>query len=114
MDGNRVIELLESIDRRLALLAATDERALRHRLESEVLRSPGRIAMWDAIDGQRGSPAIAAAGGVTPRFAQMFVNELREARFVCEVPDAGPGLIVQKDHAAILDWYLRPTPDPAK
>ena len=57
-NDDRVLRLLASIDRRLALLSAEQERNLWEALEAE-LRTDTRIRMFRAIDGRRTSPEIA-------------------------------------------------------
>jgi hypothetical protein len=51
-NDDAVIKLLASIDRRLALLTASEGQALRQTLGMELLRTPARIAMFEGIDGQ--------------------------------------------------------------
>lgn len=103
----RVLRLLESIDRRLALLTAADERDLRAKLTANVLRAGGRVALWNAIDAERNSQELARTAGVSERFAQLFVNELLELGLVRRVQrPAGRGTVVEKDELGAVDWYL--------
>jgi hypothetical protein len=107
-NDDEVVRLLASIDRRLALLTATQERDLRMALTSELLRTPARIAMFDGIDGQRTGADLAKLAHVSARFGQLFVTELLELGLVRKVPGAtGRAVIVERDDAGILDWYLR-------
>jgi len=100
--------LLRSIDRRLALLTGSEARRLRAMVVADLLRTPARIAMFDAIDAEHGSPDLAKAGGVTDRAAQMFVKELLDLGLIYVVPGAtGRGVIVARDDDAILAWYLQ-------
>lgn len=99
---------LTSIDRRLALLTASHERELRQRLNAEVLRTDNRVAMWEAIDGVRGSAEIGKAGAVSDRTAQLFVKELLELRLVREVSSGtGKSTIVEKEPMGDVEWFLR-------
>jgi hypothetical protein len=100
---------LTSIDRRLALLSATQDADLRRALQLELLRTPARIAMFEGLDGKRGSGELAKLAGVSGRAAQLFVNEPQDLRLVRVVSGGGQGktLIVERDEAAIVDWYLR-------
>jgi hypothetical protein len=104
-----LVRLLTSIDRRLALLTASQDRDLRQTLRSELLRTPARIAMFDGLDGERGSGELAKLGGVGDRAAQLFVKELQDLGLVRVVSGGGQGktLIVERDEAAIIDWYLQ-------
>jgi len=104
---DRMLQLLQSIDRRLALLTAADERDLRTKLTDEVLRAGGRVALWNAIDGERNSQDLAKAAGVSERFAQLFVNELLGLHLVRRVEHpSGRGTVVERDELGAVDWYL--------
>lgn len=104
---SETIRLLRSIDRRLALLTGEEERRLRSRLRADLLRTAARVAMFDAIDGHRGSPDLAKAAGVTDRAAQLFVKELLELGLVDTVQGAGGrGVIVARHEDGIVRWYL--------
>jgi hypothetical protein len=107
-NDDELAALLASIDRRLALLSAREERELRRTLVSEILKTDSRIAMFDGIDGARSSAELGKLGGVGERSAQLFVKEMLELGFVREVSNAGTGrsVIVEKDGEAILSWYL--------
>lgn len=108
MDSDESLRLLRSIDRRLALLTAPQAVDLEQRLNADLLRTSAREAMWDAMDGQRGSAEIARAAGASERAAQMFVKELLDAGLVQVVEGAvGRGLLVEKDDDAIVRWYLK-------
>ena len=105
-----VVRLLSSIDRRLALLSASQDRDLRHALKSELLRTPARIAMFEGIDGVRGSGELAKLGGVGHRAAQLFVKELLGLGLLRPInASAGRTVIVERDETAIIDWYLSST-----
>lgn len=106
-DDDEVLRLLASIDRRLALLTASQERALRAALREDLLGTPARVAMFDAIDGERTSPQLANLAGASDRAAQLFVNELLDLGVVRRVPgSAGRAVIVEHDDAGIIAWYL--------
>lgn len=103
-----LIRLLSSIDRRLALLTASQDRDLRQALKAELLRTRARIAMFEGIDGARGSGELAKLGDVSDRAAQLFVKEFLELGLVRPVTgNAGRTVIVERDEAAIIDWYLQ-------
>jgi hypothetical protein len=103
-----VLRLLTSIDRRLALLTATQERDLRAALASDVLTTDGKIAMFDAINGQRGGAELAKVAGLSARSGQLFVAELLDLGLVRQVEGtSGGAVIVERDDAAILAWYLQ-------
>jgi hypothetical protein len=106
VDDDRVVRLLASIDRRLALLTASHERDLRRALEQDLLRSDGRTKMFDGIDGRRTSTEIAKVAGVSDRAVQLFVKEMLDAGFV---RDAGTGsgraVVVERDDGALVQWY---------
>jgi hypothetical protein len=107
-NDDALVRLLVSIDRRLALLTASQERDLRTTLRDRLLRTPARIAMFEGIDGQRGSGELAKLGKVGERAAQLFVKELLDLGLVREVPGgAGRTVIVERDEAALVDWYLQ-------
>lgn len=99
--------LLRSIDRRLALLTVREEREVQMRLNSEILRTESRRAMFNAIDGRRGSPEIARAVGASERAVQMFVKELSDEGLVRPVVRGGRGNVVEKDEIGIAEWQLR-------
>jgi hypothetical protein len=101
------IRLLRSIDRRLALLTVREEREVQLRLNEEILRTEARKAMFNAIDGRRGSPEIARAVGASERAVQMFVKELADAGLVKPVGRTGRGNVVEKDEIGIAEWQLR-------
>ena len=105
-DADETLRVLRSIDRRLALLTGKDERDVRRALIAEILTTPARVSMWDAIDGKTGSPELAKVAKVSERGAQLFVNDLLEAGLVQKVASA-KGTIVAKDEDAIVQWYLR-------
>lgn len=108
MTDSETLRMLRSIDRRLALLSAAEDRKVRARLVADLLRTAARTAMFDAIDGQRGSPDLAKTAGVTDRAAQQFVKELLIQGLVEVVPGtAARGVIVARDEDAILRWYQR-------
>ncbi len=105
-NDDALVALLTSIDRRLALLTVSEERELRRALDVEVLKADSRIAMFNGIDGVRGSGELGKLGGVGERSAQLFIKELLGLGLVREVPNGGRSVIVEKDHTGILDWYL--------
>jgi hypothetical protein len=108
VDDDATLRLLQSIDRRLALLTGPQERELQARLSADVLRTDARVAMFDAIDGKRGSPEIAKLTGASERAVQMFVKDLLDDGFARVVPSAtSRGLVVEKDEEAIVQWYVR-------
>ncbi|HEX8102058.1 MAG TPA: hypothetical protein VF533_05575 [Solirubrobacteraceae bacterium] len=112
---DEVLRLLRSIDRRLALLTGPQEGALREALRTEVLRTTARIAMFEGIDGRRGSGELAKLGSVSERAAQLFVKEMLEMGLV-RPADTGGGrmVIVEHDNAAILEWFRKRSPGEAK
>lgn len=101
------VRLLRSIDRRLALLTVPQERDIRQKLDDEVLRTQARMAMFQAMDGKRGSPELARMVGASERAVQMFVKELLDAGLARPVGKAGRGHLVEKDEDGIVQWYLR-------
>lgn len=111
-DDDPTLRLLRSIDRRLALLTGAEERKLRAKLRAELLRTPARLSMFDAIDGRTGSPDLAKAAGVTDRAAQLFVKELLDLGLVEVAPGTtGRGVFVARNEDAIVRWYLDRTRD---
>lgn len=107
-DNEELVKVLRSIDRRLALLTSNQEREVRQKLAADVLRTPARSRMFDAIDGETGSPELAKAAGVGDRAAQLFVKDLLDLSLVRVVGGTtGRGFLVAKDHDAIVTWYLR-------
>jgi hypothetical protein len=105
-DDERVLRLLASIDRRLALLVAEQERDLRNALNAE-LRTEARIRMFNLIDGNRMSPELAKAANVSERAAQLFVKELLDAGLVRDTGKGGRRtVVVERDDDAIVQWYL--------
>lgn len=106
MDDDRVLPLLRSIDRRLALLTGPQDRALRAALVEDVLNTEPRQKMFDAIDGVKGNPELSTVGGVTARAAQNFVNQLIELHMVRTV-GAGREVVVERDDDGIVQWYLK-------
>jgi hypothetical protein len=107
-NDDALVALLTSIDRRLALLSAGEERALRSALVSEILTSDSRVAMFDGIDGARSGSELGKLGGLGDRSGQLFVKEMLGLGLVREVPTASGGrsVIVEKDDEGILRWYL--------
>jgi hypothetical protein len=106
MDDERVLSLLASIDRRLALLTAGQERDLRQAFNEE-LRSQARIRMFELIDGHRTSAELAEPANVGERAAQLFVKELIEAGFVRDTGrGSGRTVVVERDDDAIVRWYV--------
>jgi hypothetical protein len=107
-----LVRLLSSIDRRLALLTACQDRDLRQALKAELLRTPARNAMFEGIDGARGSGELAKLGAVSDRAAQLFVKELLGLGLVRPVTGSdGRTVIVERHAAAITDWYLQRNAD---
>lgn len=108
MGDEEILAILESIDRRLALLTAPQEREMRLRLEQDLLRTDARAKMFDSIDGRRTSPEIAKAAGVSERAAQLFVKELLEASLVRDTGSGiGRAVIVEQDSHALAQWFVR-------
>lgn len=97
---DEAVRLLRSIDRRLALLTVREEREVQMRLNEEILRTEARRAMFNAIDGRRGSPEIARAVGASERAVQMFVKELSDAGLVRAVTRAGRGMSSRRTRSA--------------
>lgn len=107
MDDDEMIRLLASIDRRLALLTGPQEAELRRTLVDNLLRTPARIAMFEAVDGQRGSAELAKRAKASERAAQLFIKELLEIGIVRpSTTGSGRGSIVERDEDAIVQWYL--------
>jgi len=106
VDNGDLLSVLRSIDRRLALMTGQEERDLRKALVAAILTTPAREAMWDALDGKRGSPELAKIAKVSERSAQLFVNDLLEAGLVQKAASV-KGTVVGKDEDAIVQWYLR-------
>ena len=107
MDDDEIPRLLASIDRRLALLTGPQERDLRQTLVDSLLRTPARVALFDAIDGLLGSADLAKRAGVSERAAQAFIKELLEVGIVRpSTIGGGRGSIVERDDGAIVQWYL--------
>jgi Fic family protein len=97
-------QLLASIDRRLALLTAGQERDLRRALEAE-LKTEARVRMFRLIDGNLTSPEIAKSANVSERAVQGFVKELLEAGFVRD-KGGGRTVVVERDEDTIVQWYV--------
>jgi len=100
------LRVLRSIDRRLALMTGREERDVRRALIADVLTTPARIAMWDGIDGNTGSPELAKLAAVSDRAAQLFAKDILDLGLVSVVVGAR-GTVVEKDEDAIVQWYLR-------
>lgn len=109
MDNGDLLIVLRSIDRRLALLTAKEDRDVRAALIADVLNTEPRQKIFDAIDGVLGNPELATIGGVTPRATQNFVNQLLELGLVRSV-GAGREMIVVREADGILRWYLARRP----
>jgi len=109
VDDEDILTVLRSIDRRLALLTGPQERDLRRTLVSDLLRTDARVAMFDGIDGRRGTSELAKLAGVSDRAVQQFVKELLDLALVRPVAGAGLGraVIVEHDQDAIVQWYLQ-------
>jgi hypothetical protein len=109
MDDEGALRLLASIDRRLALLTGQQERDLRQALVADLLRTPARVAMFDGIDGKRGSGELGKTASVSGRAGQLFVKELLDMGLLRQAnASGGPrGVIVERDEDAIVQWYLR-------
>jgi Fic family protein len=107
---DELLMLLRSIDRRLALLTASQDRDVRMSLRKELLRTTARIAMFEGIDGVRTSPELAKIAKVSDRTAQLFVKELLDLGIVRPVPGAsGRTVIVERDEAGIIQWHIERT-----
>lgn len=106
-DEVTIVQLLSSIDRRLALLTARHERDLRAALEERLLKTKARVGMFQLIDGRAGAPAIANKIGVSDRAVQVFIKEMLELGLVKDTgTGSGRSVIVAKDEEAIVQWYL--------
>jgi hypothetical protein len=106
VDDPEILSVLRSIDRRLALLTGSEERDVHRALVEDILTTPARVAMWDAIDGRTGSLDLAKGAKVSERAAQLFVKDLLDAGLVRPVGGAR-GTVVEKDEDAIVQSYLR-------
>jgi Fic family protein len=110
VENEDVVNLLASIDRRLALLSGALERDMRQSLIDTLLRTAARIAMFDGLDGRRGSSELAKAAGIGERAAQLFIKELLELGLVRPAPSGGGRtVVVERDDDAIVRWYLQRT-----
>lgn len=106
-DNDDLTRVLRSIDRRLALLTAHQERGMRGEVEQELLRSEGRTKMFDAIDGRRTSEEIASVAGVSKRAAQLFVKELLDGGLARDTGTGARGsVIVELDDEALVQWFV--------
>jgi hypothetical protein len=104
---DEVLRVLRSIDRRLALLTGPQEREVRRRITTDLLRTPTRLAMFDAIDGETGSPELAKMAGVSERAAQQLVKDPLDLGLVKVVrATTGRGFVVATDEDAIGQWHL--------
>ncbi|MDP9066783.1 MAG: hypothetical protein M3N53_00350 [Actinomycetota bacterium] len=102
-----VVRLLTSIDRRLALLTATQERDLRRAFEEEILKTPQRVALWGLVDGQRAAPDIVKETGGNLRVTQKFVKEMLDAGFLKDTKTGtGTAVIAEHDQGAVLRWFV--------
>jgi Fic family protein len=102
-----LLTLLRSIDRRLALLTASQDREVRVALEDQLFRTPARIAMFNGINGVRTSPELAKIAKVSDRAAQLFVKELLDLGIVRPAPSGGGRtVIVERDDAGIIRWHV--------
>jgi predicted HTH transcriptional regulator len=106
MDDEAILTLLQSIDRRLALLTLTQQKDIQQRLNKEVLRTDARLAIYQAINGNRTSPDIAKMTGASERAVQMVVKELLDAGLVRQTGKAGRGPLVERDESGVIKWYL--------
>lgn len=107
-NDEKLLRLLASIDRRLALLIAPQDRELRQSLKTDLLRTPARIAMFEGIDGRRGSRELAQLGSVSDRAVRFFIKELLDMGLVrpSATESGGRGIIVERDEDALVQWYL--------
>ena len=106
-DDEEVVRLLTSIDRRLALLTATQERDLRRAFEEEILKTPQRIALWEKVDGRRGAPDIVKETGGSLRVTQIFVKDMLEAGFLKDTKTGtGKAVIAEHDDEGVLRWFV--------
>ena len=85
-NDDELVALLRSIDRRLALLTVSQDRDQPQTLGSELLRTPQRIAMFEAINGERDSAELARVSNASTRSAQEFVKELSALGLVRSTP----------------------------
>jgi hypothetical protein len=105
VDDDKVLELLRSIDRRLALLTGPQERAIRAALLQEVINSEPRQRIFDAIDGIKGTSDLATIGGLSSRGTLNFVYQLVELGLVRSV-GTGREVVVARDEDGTVQWYL--------
>lgn len=102
-----VVLLLTSIDRRMALLTATQERDMRRAFEDEVLKTPQRVALWAQINGRKAAPDIVKETGGNLRVTQRFVKEMLDAGFLKDTKTgAGSAVVAEHDEDAILHWFV--------
>ena len=102
-----ILDILRSIDRRLAILTATESSRLEDALAERVLRTEARVAMFRAIDGHRNAHELAQAGGVSTRAGQSFVKEILGTGLASVVPNTkGREVIIARDEDAIVRWYV--------
>jgi hypothetical protein len=106
VENDDVLSVLRSIDRRLALMTGREERDVRRALIVDVLTTPARVVMWDAIDGKIGSPDLAKLAKVSDRAAQLFAKDLLDVGLATAVAGAR-GTVLEKEQDAIVQWYLR-------
>lgn len=107
-DEAEALRLLASIDRRLALLTTQQERDLRNTLGKGLLRTQGRVAMFDMLDGAHTSQEIAKSANVSERAVQLFVKELLDLGLVRDTgAGSGRSVIVERNDAAIVEWFVK-------
>lgn len=107
-EDDGVVRLLTSIDRRLALLTATQERDLRQAFEKEILKTPQRVTLWAMVDGRRAAPDIVKETGGSLRVTQKFVKEMLDAGFLKDTKTGtGTSVVAEHDEDAILRWFVR-------
>lgn len=106
-EDEAVVRLLRSIDRRLALLTATQERDLLRAFREEILKTPQRIALWALVDGRRAAPDIVKETDGNLRVTQKFVKEMLDGGFLKDTKTGtGSAVIAEHDEDAILRWFV--------
>ncbi len=110
MDQNESLKVLVVLAKRilseLELLTSTTKAAALVRFQNDVLGTELQRKIYDAIDGEKDSHAIAAATGASPRAVQLLIKDLQEKDLI-EVSRKSNAYIPSKSVAKIATYYAK-------
>lgn len=101
-----LIALAERILSELELLTSTTKAAALVRFQKDILGTDQKRSIYDAIDGEKDSQALADAAGCSLRTVQLLIKELQEKDLI-DVSKRSRSIIPCKAISKIATYYAK-------